>query len=133
MTENRTAADLGPLGIGSDAARRIHDAYTLHLTVDAEGNEGRWMAFALEDGQADNTLYDSKNDAMRSKGVFAKNYGYMPILLTGCSVREAESYLRMCRMVARDPRLEWRNSDYTAPEAETSRLILPFHREGFRQ
>lgn len=133
MTENATAADLGPLGLGSDAARRIHDAYTLHLTVDAEGNEGRWLAFALTDGTADHTLYASKNDAMRAKGVFAKNYGYMPLMLTGCSVREAESYLRMCRMVAADPRLQWRNADYSAPESETSRLILPFNREGFRR
>lgn len=133
MTDNnRTAADLGPLGAGSDAARRIHDAYTLHLLADPVGNENRWLAFALSDGTADPTLYDSKPDAMRAKGVFAGHYGYMPILPTGCSIAEAESYLRTCRMVAANPNLRWRNTDYDAPEAMTSKLILPFRKEHMR-
>lgn len=124
-------ADLGPLGAGSDAARRIHDAVTLHLTVSAD-NAGRWLAFRLEDGQCDSTLYDSKNDAMRAKSLFASLYGYLHIMPTGCSVAEAESYLRTCRMVASNPNVRWRNADYDAPSALTETMVLPMRKEHLR-
>lgn len=127
-----TAADLGPLGVGSDAARRIADAVSLHLTVDADGNVGRWLAFRLSDGNPDPTLYDSKPAAMRAKSLFGDLYGYLPILPTGCSVAEAESYLRTCRMVADNPRVRWRNHDDSAPESATSSLILPLRKEMLR-
>ena len=124
-----TNADVGPLGIGSDAAQRIRDAYWLHMTADPLGNEGRWLAFRLSDGYVDATVYDTKQDAMRAKTLFAKHYGYMKLLPTGCSVTDAESYLRTCRQVAENPSVRWRNDDYEAPTSLTDGLLAPMRRE----
>lgn len=121
---------MGPLGAGSDAARRISENYALHLLADADGAVNRWMAFRLENGECDPTLYDSKQDAMRVKGAFARYWGFTVILPTGMDARQAESYLRMCRMVADNPRLRWMNTDADAPADQSSSLILPFRREG---
>jgi hypothetical protein len=130
VTEKATHADAGPLGAYSDAARRISDNYRLHLTADPVGSEGRWMAFRLDDGECDKTLYASKSDAMRAKSLFARHWGFTVILPTGMDYRQAASYLRTCRMVAGNDRLRWMNTDTDAPEQQSTGLILPFRNEG---
>lgn len=126
MANPNSYATPGPLGVYSDAARRIADAYALHLLADPTGNTDRWMAFRLDDGTCDPTLYDSKRDAMRAKGMFAKLYGFTVILPTGMNAAEAESYLRTCRNVADNPNLRWMNTDADAPEEYSSVQVLPF-------
>lgn len=128
----KSYAEPGPLGFYSDAARRIADNYTLHLTADPNGAEGKWLAFALEDGRCDPTLFDSKADAIRSKGIFARRWAYALILPTGMSYQQAESYLKTARMVADNPNLRWRQTDPDAPSEHVETILMPMNREALK-
>lgn len=55
--ESNLAGDPGPLGVYSDAARRISDTVNLHLLAD-DGNHLKWLAFRLSDGTSDGVVYD---------------------------------------------------------------------------
>lgn len=48
-----------------DAAKRISDIYNLHRLGMGDASIGRWFAARLNDGTSDDTLYDSKRDAVR--------------------------------------------------------------------
>lgn len=49
-----------------DAGKRMSDTINLHLTFGKrEDLIEKWLAFSLADGSSDNTLYDSKRDAVR--------------------------------------------------------------------
>lgn len=125
-------AEPGPLGAYSDEARRIADEYQLHLIADAAGNEGRWMAFRLDDGTCDRTLYGSRSEAIRAKGLFAKHWGIIKILPMGISYAAAASYLETCRRVAANPNLRWKATDAESPVADGDMLLMPMNRERFR-
>lgn len=126
-------AQPGPLGFYSDAARRISDAVQLHLLADAEGNSGRWLAFRLDDGTPDPTLYDSRSDLIRSKGLFAKHWGALKILPMGIPYREAESYLKTSREIADNPNLAWKATDADSPISTTDQMLMPMNREAYRR
>lgn len=49
----------------ADAAARISDEFAMHRTADPYGSVGKWLAFRLEDGSSDHTLYDSRPAAVR--------------------------------------------------------------------
>lgn len=129
MTNPNSYADPGPLGAYSEAARRICDAVQLHLTADPLGAEKKWLAFSLEDGRPDQTLYDFKADAIRSKGIFAKRWGYLQILPMGMTPQEAESFLRSCRMIAANPNVRWRQTDPEAPSEHIETMLMPLNKE----
>lgn len=86
----------GPLGLYSDAARRIADAVALHLQADYDGTVGRWVAFALADGASDGTTYEWKADAMRHQ-LYPELCCYLKILPDGMSPRGAELFLKFNR------------------------------------
>jgi hypothetical protein len=81
----------------SDAAKRISDAATLAWVFHGwDGSVGRWMAFALEDGATDHTIYDSKRDAVLHVAN-ELNYAFFKLHPMGMSVCEAEIMLQFTR------------------------------------
>jgi len=81
----------------SDAAKRISDAATLAWVFRGwDGSVGRWMAFSLEDGSTDHTVYDSKRDAVRNVAN-ELNYAFFKLHPMGMSVCEAEIMLQFTR------------------------------------
>lgn len=81
----------------SDAAKRISDAATLAWTFHGwDGTVGRWMAFKLEDGSTDHTIYDTKRDAVRHVSN-ELNYAFFKLHPMGMSVCEAEIMLEFTR------------------------------------
>ncbi len=125
-------AERGPLGTYSDAARRISDAVTLHLTVDPAGNSMKWIAFRLSDGECRPEVFGRKADAMRAVGMFASLYGFAQLLPSGMTPRQAASYLKTCRQVADDPRLRWRQTDADAPADQVEQILTPLRIERAR-
>lgn len=119
--------DRDALGLYPDAARRLSDTVTLHLTVDPLGAPGRWLAFRLADGECRPTTYESKRAAMRDVGMFAAVYAYAQIHPMGMSPRHAASYIKTCRAVAENPRLRWRQLDYEAPAEDVELTLMPFN------
>ena len=90
----------------SDAAKRISDAYNLHLTAGAafvrpgsmNPNVGRFLAFRLADGGSDGVLYDSYRDAVRHQHHDEKWRMYCRIVPHSMSVCSAESQLYIHRL-----------------------------------
>lgn len=92
-------ANRTPFGDHSDAAKRIADTYNLHRVADPYGNVGSWFAAALQDGQSDNALYDSKPDAIRHQHHNENYYTFIqivPMTMTSCA---AEVMLKVARMI----------------------------------
>jgi hypothetical protein len=89
-------------GIGhTDAAKRVSDAVNLHmLASDAgwawENVRGQFMAFRLEDGRSDGTLYPTKLDAVRHQ-YDEFTCMYLKLHAGGMSVCEAEIMLKIHR------------------------------------
>ena len=129
----KSHAEPGALGMFSDAARRIADNFRLHLMADPAGNEGRWMAFRLDNGECDKTLYDTRSAAIRAKGLFAKHWGVIKLIPTGINYQSAESYLTTCRQVADNPRLRWKATDAESPLSLTDQLLMPMNNEDMRR
>lgn len=122
---NRSSVDPGPLGVFDDAVRRIVDAVTEHLTHDPHGAPHRWLAFRLDTGECDKTLYDSRSDVIRIKGMFAKHWGALQILPMGMRPVEAAAYLKFSRQVADNPRLRWKlTADDIPAEIADQALML---------
>lgn len=79
----------------SDAAKRISDAYNLHVTCGAR--MGQVFAFALADGCSDGVLYDSRQDAVDHQRHNERNRGYARIAGGRMTVCEAAAVLRWQR------------------------------------
>ena len=62
-----------------DAAKRIADTYNLHRIGMGDAAIGRWFAARLVDGTSDQTLYDSKPDAVRHQHHDEHYYTYICI------------------------------------------------------
>jgi len=77
----------------SDAAKRIHDTYTLHRMADPLGAIGGWFAVSLADGKSDNVLYRSRRDCMRHQKGNEKHYGYIQIVPANMELRACEAWL----------------------------------------
>ncbi len=85
----------------TDAAKRVCDSVNLHqLAGDAgwawENVRGKWMAFKLEDGSSDGTLYDSKQDAIHHQSDEFLCM-YLPLHPGAMNVCEAEIMLKFHR------------------------------------
>jgi hypothetical protein len=50
--------------VHSDAAKRISDTYSMHRLADPIGSVRHWFAVALADGTSDNTVYDTRLEAL---------------------------------------------------------------------
>jgi hypothetical protein len=103
-----------------DSAQRIADAVSLHLTAanDIMDAVGKWCVFALADGRSPdgNTLYDSKDDALRLVKGNAKDYCYLKITPDGITPKDAYHFLK----VNRHPMI-----DTTAPEHRINPVLMP--------
>lgn len=103
-----------------DAAQRIADAVSLHLTAanDIMDAVGKWCVFALADGRSPdgNTLYDSKDDALRHTSPREKDHCYLKITPDGITPKDAYHFLK----VNRHPMI-----DTTAPEHRINPVLMP--------
>lgn len=86
------------LGLHSDAAKRIADIYNLHRVADPYGNVGSWFACALQDGQSDMVLYDSKPEAIRHQHNNENYYTYVQIVPSMMDECAAEVMVKVARM-----------------------------------
>lgn len=78
-----------------DTAQRAADTIRLHqlaLTRD-EILAGRFVAIRLEDGRSDNTVYDTRHDAMLSQQYAADGYAYLQIPLETWTARHLDLFL----------------------------------------
>lgn len=103
----------------TDHAQRMTDVMNLHAVAKAKG----WAVFALADGTSDNTAYETRDDALRSKRWNRDRYLYLQIPAGGVSdPAEMQACLDYARtlhdMGARlpDPR------DFNAPDRD-----FPYH------
>lgn len=87
-------ADPGPLGVYSDAARRMSDALTLAVLA---GHTGKWIAIRLSDGGQSGTVYDRGYEAARDQ-LHPKQCYYHHLGLDGMTPRACEVLLRMARL-----------------------------------
>lgn len=92
------APDSGPLGIYSDAAKRLSDTVQLHLAAEGFAVVGRWIAARLTDGGTDNRTYPDKATAVRFQ-LHETQCAYLQIPADGMGPREAEIYLAFNRKV----------------------------------
>lgn len=98
MNDSNLAGDPGPLGVYSDAARRISDAVNLHLMADPDGAHLKWCAFRLSDGTSDGVLYDNPVDAADHQ-LHYKACAYIQIHRSGISPKAASVMLTYYRTV----------------------------------
>lgn len=52
------------LGSQDDYAKRAYEAMTLHILAKGEASWNHWIALRLSDGQVDNALYPTREDAI---------------------------------------------------------------------
>ena len=112
-----------PLGVYSDAARRVYDAMMLHHQAlsPVEIMMGRWMAFRLADGHSNLTAYPSFDAAVRDHSPLMMPYGYPRIILEGPTLRECESLVKMWRAAY--------DNGHRPMAGEPTDLFMPFGRE----
>lgn len=77
----------------SDAAKRLVNTYQMHRMADPIGNIGRWFAIAIADGTSDNTLYDSRRDAITHQHHNEQYYAFAQIVPSDMNTCDAELYL----------------------------------------
>lgn len=81
-----------------DSAKRFADAYNLHR---AAGTLKGWMAVRYSDGSSDGTVYDTREDAVRTKFPWEDDYFYAVLTAAASmSVCAAASLLRYKRVMA---------------------------------
>lgn len=88
-----------PLGIHSDAAKRVADEFNMHRVADPYGNIGFWIACALADGTSDHTLYETKQDAIRHQHHNENFYTFIQIVPSTFTECESEVMLKVARMM----------------------------------
>lgn len=95
----------------TDAAKRVADIYNLHRIGRGLNAVGKWVAVALSDGHSDDTLYDSKRDAVIHQRHNEKYYAFVCITPSDMKVCEAEVVLRKNRELY-DKGLRWSDPDH---------------------
>lgn len=84
----------------SDAAKRLSDTYNLHRTAgDTLGITaiGKWFAAALQDGESDGVLYDTRRDCVLHQKHNEQRYTFIKIGPYSMNYCEAEVMLRVAR------------------------------------
>lgn len=77
----------------TDAAKRIADTYMMHRMADPIGNIGKWFAVAIADGTTDNTLYDTRLDAITHQHHNEFYYAYVQVVPSQMTICDAEIFL----------------------------------------
>lgn len=100
-----------------DAAKRMSDTVNLHLVAASDILDvvGKWVAFKLEDGTTDGSLYDRKDDAVSHQSI-PKRCCYLKITPDGITEKDAGTFLK----VNRHPYI-----DTTAPEHVINPSLYP--------
>lgn len=80
----------------ADAAKRLSDAVTLHMTATNNAAAGSWVAARLEDGGTDGNLYDTRGQAIQHNPDY---HCYVVIPPGGMGVHEASVFLRFNRVL----------------------------------
>lgn len=93
-THANTCATFAP---HSDAAKRLSDTYRLHRLADHFGSIGHWFAVSLADGTGDNSLYPSKDEAIRHQHHNEENYAFVQIVPSDMTVCDAEIFMKIQR------------------------------------
>lgn len=63
-----------------DYVKRPYDVINTHVVGQGlDATMGKWVAIRLEDGYTDETLYDTKRDAVRTKAPFERLYCFLKI------------------------------------------------------
>jgi len=93
MTETHEAYCQYKTGGHSDAAKRMADTYNLHKIGAGSASLGKWIAIALADGTSDDTLYDSKRDAVIHQKHNEQWYAYIKIVPPSMKTCDAEVML----------------------------------------
>jgi hypothetical protein len=92
-----------------EAGKRMADQVNLHITYsDPFLIRNSWMAFNLNNGESDGTVYDSLADAKRFTDEFQTAYLCFVGMLGGTNPVECAIYLDFCRK-ARDAGLGHRD------------------------
>jgi len=107
---------------GIRMSETVNNVRTSH---DWDDIKNGWMAFALEDGTSDGTIYDSRDDAIRYHRNRAKKYFFLTLrqCIHGLSSREATMILAMTRVQSERGRYH--------PETTRSDPIMPLTRDTF--
>lgn len=71
----------------------------MHRLADLYGNMKKWMACRLDDGTSDNTLYDTKAQAIRHQHHNENYYTFIQMVPAQMTACEAEVMLKVARMV----------------------------------
>ena len=82
----------------TDPAMRIADNALMHWTASGWDCVNKWVAYKLEDGRSDNTLYDTKRDAIRHQFDEFLCF-YVPLHPGGINPCEAEVLLKIHRQI----------------------------------
>ena len=104
-----------------EAATRFKDAVDLHLSALEWDAVGRWVAPRLDDGTTDNTLSDTREDAVRGQGAAANDHWYWQIAPDGVTAGEAEYGVRWAR--------QCHAAGLTESQRAGQELIMPLPRE----
>lgn len=110
----------------TDAGQRMSDTINnIRMGNDWDNIKDSWMAFALEDGRSDGTVYDTRDDAIRFHRNRAKKYFYCALRSTihGMSSKEATQILALTRTQAERGRYN--------PTTERHDPIMPLTQEGY--
>lgn len=97
----------------------------VRMGEDWDNIKNGWMAFALENGASNGTVYDSRSDAIRYHRNKASKYFYLTLrqCMHGISPKEATLALAMCRVQLLRGRYH--------PENSLSDPISPITREDY--
>lgn len=86
----------------TDAAKRVADAYNLHLLAGAgfarNPSVGQWLAVALADGASDGVLYETRAACVRHQHHNEQLYAFLRVVPSSMTVCQAEAFLRMHRL-----------------------------------
>jgi hypothetical protein len=102
----------------NEAGQRMSDTINnVRLAEDWDDIKDVWMAFALEDGRSDGTLYATKNDAVWYLRNKAKKYFYLSMrsCMQGMSPKEATLVLAMTRVQSERGRYNPKPDDLRDP------------------
>lgn len=98
----------------------------VRLADDWDDVKSGWMAFALEDGRSDGTVYDSRDDAIRFHKNKARKFFYLTLRNCMHGITPKEATLALAAIRAQSERGRYH------PEIEGSQdPILPLSREDY--
>jgi hypothetical protein len=104
----------------TDDAKRLSDAVMLHWAAVEWDSVGKFIAFDLNDGSTDGTLYPTRIAAVNHQAN-EYNCGYIHLHPGGMTQCEAEIMLKAARQIS---------SAFPAARDSSRQMILPITREG---